>query len=101
MSIKYSWYTCEDGRPPCTSQKPLILWRGQNPAKQPVGKRSGGTAKPSVDNRGGLLKNTACEVKYHIIKPESPNLQVNSDAYVQSAILRVCVASKRIILRTW
>ena len=59
------------------------------------------TAKPSVENYGGLLNNRACAVKYHLIKAESTDLKVNLDANIQSVIRIVCAASKRIILRTW
>ena len=59
------------------------------------------TAKPNVENYGGLLNKRACAVKYHLIKPESTNLMVNFHANGQSVILIVCAASKRIILRTW
>ena len=37
------------------------------------------TAKPSVENHYGLLNNRTSVVKHHPIKPECPNLQVNSD----------------------
>ena len=37
----------------------------------------GDTAKLSVENYAGLLNNRTCALKYHLIKSESPNLQVH------------------------
>ena len=40
-----------------------------------------GTAKPSVENKSGLLNNMACSLSHHLIKAESPNLQLTSGSW--------------------
>ena len=45
------------------------------------------TAKPSVENKSGLLNNRACVLSHYLINAESPNLQLISGSWPSASWL--------------